>query len=116
MRTHSSVRDDEFAFVDFDLESLARHETGLFEPPAGYLEPGEERRIGAVAAIGLPLAIAPRLLNGDMSLGVSGTCVKIGVSHDRLLSELMVVSGSYGLAPMRPALRLRRRKGWPFSC
>jgi hypothetical protein len=31
------------------------------------------------------LAIAPRLLNGDMSLGVSGTCVKMGVSHGGLL-------------------------------
>lgn len=69
--------------LDFDLESLVRHESGMLEPTARDLEPGEKRRVGAVARF--PLAVAPRLLNGDMPLGVSGTCVKIGVSHDRLL-------------------------------
>jgi len=67
--------------LDFDLETLARHEAGMLEPTARDLEPREERRIGAIAAVGLPSAIAPGLLSGDMPLGMSGTCVKIGVSH-----------------------------------
>lgn len=37
------MRDDELAFVDFDLESLVRHEAGLLEPAAGELEPRHER-------------------------------------------------------------------------
>jgi len=34
LRAHSSMRDDELAELDFDLESLARHEAGFFEPTA----------------------------------------------------------------------------------
>jgi hypothetical protein len=71
--------------LDFDLEALAGLEAGVFEPTAGDFEPREKRRVGAVAAVGLPGAIAPRVLNRDMSLGMRGACVKIGVSHDRLL-------------------------------
>lgn len=66
--------------LDFDLETLARHEAGLVERTAGDLERGEERRVGA-AASELPLAISPRLVSGDVSLRLSGTCVKIGVGR-----------------------------------
>ena len=77
----SSWRDHKPLVLHFNLESLARHEAGLLEPTARDLEPREERRVGAIGAVGFPLAIAPRLLNGDMPLGMSGTCVTIGVSH-----------------------------------
>lgn len=77
--------------LDFDLEALSGLESGVLEPTAGDFEPWEKRRIGAVE---LPGAIARRVLNRDVSLGMRGTCVKIGVSHDRLRYELMVVSGS----------------------
>ena len=63
--------------LDFDLEALVRFEAGVLKPTAGDLEPREERRIGAVAAVGLPLAIAPGLLNGDMPLGMSGRALRL---------------------------------------
>lgn len=43
------MRDDELAELDFDLESLVRHESGLLEPATGELEPRHERRGGASA-------------------------------------------------------------------
>jgi len=102
--------DDELAELDFDLEALPGFEAGVFEPTAGELEPRHERR-GRPSArrVGSP---AGRLLNRDAARGVSVVkCFKIGVSHIDFWCELMVVSGPYGLAPMRPALRLRRWKG-----
>jgi len=76
----SCVRDDELACVDFDLESLVRHESGLLEPSARELEPRHERWCGPSARrVGSP---AGRLLNRDAARGVSVVkCFKIGVSH-----------------------------------
>ena len=55
--------DDKLAELDFDLESLIRHESGLLEPAAGELEPRHERRCGASARrVGSP---AWRLLDRD---------------------------------------------------
>lgn len=81
--------DDELAELDFDLESLVRHEAGLLKPSAGELEPRHERRGGASARrVGAP---AWRLLNRDAARGVSVVkCFKIGVSHDRLLIRVDV--------------------------
>lgn len=78
--------------VDFDLESLVRHEAGVLEPPAGELEPGHKRRCGPSARrVGSP---AWRLLNRDAAQGGGVKCFKIGVSHIDSCTELMVVSGS----------------------
>ena len=102
--------DDELAELDFDLEALPWMKVGLFEPSARELEPRHKKRCRPTARrVGSP---AGRLLNRDAARGVSVVkCFKIGVSHIDFWCELMVVSGPYGLAPMRPALRLRRWKG-----
>lgn len=74
------MRDDELTELDFDRESLVRHESGLLEPPARELEPRHERRCGSSArGVGAP---AWRLLDRDAARGMSVVkCFMIGVSH-----------------------------------
>lgn len=102
----SGGRDQEPLVLDFDVEALSGSEAGVFEPTARKLEPGHEGRFGTAVRLVGPLAAG--FLDCDASRGRGVECFKIGVSHNRLRYELMVVSGSFGLPPMRPALRLRR--------
>ena len=77
------MRDDELAELDFDLEALARFEACVLEPTTGELEPGHEGRVGTpVGCVGAPAA---GFLNRDGARGGRVKCIKIGVSHDRLL-------------------------------
>ena len=77
------LRDDEPTELHLNSETLSWFEPGMFEPTAGELEPGDEGRLGVSAR--RMRAPASGLLNRDGALGVLGTCVMIGVSHDRLL-------------------------------
>jgi len=71
--------DDEPAELNFNLESLARFEAGVFEPPAGELEPGHEGRVGTpVGCVGPPAA---GFLDRDGARGTRVKCFKIGVNH-----------------------------------
>jgi hypothetical protein len=67
-----SRRDHQPLVLDFNLETLPRLEACVLKPTARDLEPRVERWIGAVA-VQLQTSVAPRVLNRDMSLGMSRT-------------------------------------------
>jgi hypothetical protein len=54
-------------------------------------------------------------LDRDAAIGMSVKCFMIGGSHINSLSELVVVSGPYGLPPIRPALSFYSSSSAPVT-
>jgi hypothetical protein len=86
-------RDDEPAVLDFDPHALAGWDPGLFEPFASDAQPREKCRCSPLSSLFGAGSPAHDLLDGGVPLGMSVQCFKIGISHDQLCNELVVVSG-----------------------
>jgi len=106
----SSRRNNQLPLTHLHARLARNHKPSSLEPLPGKTNPRHVRTVRFVIEMGrvtyrhLPTLVFSRHRQ-DSNRNIV-YCFIISLSHDQLRYELVVVSGSFGLHPMRPALLL----------